>query len=333
MKFKKITALLIAIIISLSFCSCGENTPAVSSAEPETGEITITDLIGREVIVVPGSYKRVVCIGAGALRMYTYIGDTALLCGVEDIDKTSLTDRPKMFDGVARPYLIAFEDVFSMLPSCGVGGPNAQAAEAEKILACNPDIVISEYEDVEKENALQSQLGVPVITLKAGTAAVFDEVFSLSMELLGKLFCKEEKAQALVAFVASERDEIKSRTMNIADEDKPNVYICGLGNWGTTNHLMTTQNYISFTVANVKNVLTGLESSAVVPIEEEKFVSLGESMDIMIIDAAAVKNIKPLYQQDSTMFDACMAWQNKEVYLQMAYNAYYTNFETVLINT
>ncbi|HPE94522.1 MAG TPA: ABC transporter substrate-binding protein [Bacillota bacterium] len=333
MKLKKLTALLFALIIALSFCSCNENTPTVSNAESETGEITITDLIGREVTVVPGSYKRVVCIGAGALRMYTYIGDTALLCGVEDIDNTSLTNRPKMFDGVARPYLIAFEDVFSALPSCGVGGPNAQAAEAEKILACDPDIVISGYEDVEKEDALQSQLGVPVITLKSGSAAVFDEAFMSSMKLLGKLLSEEEKAQALVDFVASERAEIESRTQDIAGEDKPNAYICGLGNWGTTNHLMTTQNYISFTVANVKNALTGLESSAVVPIEEEKFVSLGASMDIVIMDAAAVKNIKPLYQQDSTMFDTCRAWQDKEVYLQMAYNAYYTNFETVLINT
>ena len=51
---------------------------------------------------------------------------------------------------LARPYVTAYGDAFSKLPSCGVGGPNAQAAEAEKILSCNPDIVISEYEDVEK---------------------------------------------------------------------------------------------------------------------------------------------------------------------------------------
>jgi iron complex transport system substrate-binding protein len=33
------------------------------------------------------------------------------------------------------------------------------------------------------------------------------------------------------------------------------------------------------------------------------------------------------------MFDTCKAWQSGEVYLEMAYNAYYTNFETVLCNT
>ena len=51
------------------------------------------------------------------------------------------------------------------------------------------------------------------------------------------------------------------------------------------------------------------------------------------MDAAAVKNIKPLYTEDNTVFDTCEAWQNGEVYLQMAFNAYYTNYEIALINT
>ena len=347
---KKILAFLCAAAMLLTMTACGSSAPAettqttAAATQPETvpettaapteaAEVTVTDMIGREVTVIPGSYKSVVCIGAGALRMYSYIGDVALLGGVEDIDNTTLEDRPKMFDAVARPYVLAYGDVFNTLPSCGVGGPQAQTAEAEKILSCTPDIVISEYEDVEKEDALQEQLGVPVITLKAGSKGVFDDAFSGSMELLGKVFDREEKAQALVEFVKSEAAEISSRTAGIADEEKPSVYVCGLGNWGTTNHLMTAENYVSFQVANVKNVLSGTGIQGIGPIEAEKFVEIGDSTDIMILDAAAVKNIKPLYQEDPTMFDTCKAWQNGEVYLEMAYNAYYTNFEIALINT
>ena len=347
MKTKKITALALALVMLLSLCACGSQSAAPAAAEApaaeapaeseapaaEPEEITITDMIGREVTVTPGSYKRVVCIGAGALRMYSYIGDVSLLCGVEDIDNTTLDERPKMFDSVARPYVLAFGDTFSTLPSCGVGGPNAQAAEAEKILSCNPDIVISEYEDVDKENALQEQLGVPVITLKAGSNGVFDDAFKNTMTMLGTIFCNEEKAEKLVSFIDSEAAEITSRTVGIKDEDKPGVYICGLGNWGTTNQLMTAQNYISFNIANVRNVVTDLEKNGIQAIEEEKFVALGEDMDIIIMDAAAVKNIKPLYAEDPTMFDSCKAWQDGEVYLEMAYNAYYTNYEIALINT
>lgn len=311
-------------------------TEAVTEAPteaPAPQEVVVTDMIGREVTVIPGSYKRVVCIGAGALRMYCYVGDVNLLCGVEDIDNESLAERPKMFDTSPRPYVLAYGDVFSTLPSCGVGGPNAQAAEAEKILSCNPDIVISEYEDVEKEDALQEQLGVPVITMKAGFGGVFDTPFKDSMKLLGTIFGQEAKAESLVSFIEAETADIVSRTKDVADDAKPSVYICGLGNWGTTNHLMTAQNYNVFSIANVSNTVNDLEKGGIQPIEEEKFISLGDSMDIMFIDAAAVKNIKPLYQEKPDMFDECKAWKNGEVYLEMAYNSYYTNFEIALINT
>ena len=179
MKSKKILSLIMATAVMLTITGCGQNastqvqgenttvtqetqkveTPVDSAtqtaqeekAETEAAtEVVITDMIGREVTVTPGSYERVVCIGAGALRMYTYIGDTALLCGVEDIDNVTLEERPKMFDSVARPYMLAYQDIFSTLPSCGVGGPNAQAAKAEKILGCNPDIGMSECGEVER---------------------------------------------------------------------------------------------------------------------------------------------------------------------------------------
>ena len=343
---KKILSFVLTIVILMALCACANQNAAQSQTEAsetsaavetvaatQDGKVTITDMIGRDVTILPGSYKRIVCIGAGALRMYSYIGDVSLLAGVEDIDNTTLAERPKMFDAVARPYVLAYGDTFNTLPSCGVGGPMAQTAEAEKILSCDPDIVISEYEDVDKSNALQEQLGVPVITLKAGARGVFDDAFYGSMELLGKVFGEEDKAAALVKFVQEEAAEITARTASIAEEDKPSVYICGLGNWGTTDHLMTAENYISFEIANVKNVLSNTGTQGVQPIEEEKFVSIGSDMDVIIMDAAAVKNIQPLYQQDPAMFDTCKAWNTGEVYLEMAYNAYYTNFEIALINT
>lgn len=334
MPMKRMAALLLALVMTLTLLGCGQvqdTTPDDASTDTDT--VTITDMIGREITVAPGSYQRVVCIGAGALRMYSYIGDTALLCGVEDIDNTTLADRPKMFDGVARPYVLAYGDVFAALPSCGVGGPNAQAAEAEKILSCQPDIIISEYEDVEKADALQQQVGVPVITLRAGVDGVFAEAFPGSLRLLGQLFGREDRAEELISFIESETAELTRRTADVAEADQPGVYICGLGNWGTTNHLMTAQSYATFRVANIRNVVNDLATDGIQPIEAEKFAALGGSMDIMLIDAAAVKNIAPLYQEDPTLLDTCKAWQTGQVYLEMAYNAYYTNYEIALANT
>ena len=328
----RLFALVLALVMALSLFGCGQKPAADDTGDaPET--VTVTDMIGRELELTPGSYQRVVCIGAGALRLYSYVGDVSLLCGVEDIDNTTLSERPQMFDGVARPYVMVYGDTFAALPSCGVGGPNAQAAEAEKILSCTPDIIVSEYEDTDKADALQQQTGVPVVTLRTGVDGVFSDDFRGSITLLGKIFGKETRAAELLSFVESETAELGRRTADIAEDSKPSVYVCGLGNWGTTNHLMTVQDYSTFRVAHIKNAVSGLSASGIQPIEAEKFTALGAEMDIMLIDAAAVKNIKPLYAEDSGMFDSCKAWQNGQVYLEMAYNAYYTNYEIALANT
>lgn len=303
------------------------------SSSAESGETYVTDSANRKVAVKKGSYRRIVCIGAGALRLYSYVGEASLLAGVEDIDNESLENRPKMFDGVARPYFIAYHEQFASLPSCGVGGPNAQNAEPEKILSCSPDLILSEYEDADKANALQEQTGVPVLTLGYGSSGVFDQKVKDSLALLGKVLGKEEKASSLISFIDSEKQEISQRTEKVKEEDKPIVYLCGLGNWGTTNHLYTAQNYEPFNVAHIKNAVNDLKVDGIQKIDAEKFASIGESADKIIIDAAAIKNIKPIYEESKELFESTKAWQSGEVYLEMAYNAYYTNLEIALANT
>ena len=72
-KMKRIVSLLLAFVMMASLCACGKEevtkvqteAPATTAA-PETvaatesAAVTITDMIGREVTIVPGSYKRVV---------------------------------------------------------------------------------------------------------------------------------------------------------------------------------------------------------------------------------------------------------------------------------
>lgn len=318
---------LLLALIPLMLASCGEE----SSSQSISGTINVTDMVGRVETIVPGSYKKIVCIGAGALRLYSYVGDINLLSGVEDIDNTSLSSRPMMFDGVARPYLMANEEFFKTLPSCGVGGPNAQNPEIEKILSCDPDLIISEYEDVSRANSIKEAIGVPVITLSIGSKGVWDEKVTETLSLLGKVLDKNDRASDLISYISDQKQSITEHVSSVTEQKK--AYICGLGNWGTTNHLMTSGNYEPFNIAKIKNVASDVGISGIGKIEEEKFVSLGEEMDNMIFDAAAVKNIKGLFAEDNTMFDTSKAWKEGKVYLQMAYNAYYTNLEISLANT
>lgn len=315
--------------LTLLLASCA------GEASSESGNLTVTieDANGRKVEVTPGSYEHVVCIGAGALRLYSYLGDLSLLAGVEDIDNPSLETRPAMFDKAARPYLIAGEETFKTLPSCGKGGPQNQRAEAEKILSCHPDIVISAYEDIDQANSLQSTLSLPVLTVRYGDQGVFDESFRISLAMLGKVFGKEERATELISYVDACKEEISSATAEV--ESKPKAYIGGLGFWGVTDYLYTSNTYPCFTVANIENVASsyGLAKTGVQKLEKETFLTISKETDVMILDSAAIDNIKAEYKEDPTIFEDSKAFQSGEIYLQLAYNAYYTNLELMLANT
>ncbi|MBQ2069774.1 MAG: ABC transporter substrate-binding protein, partial [Bacilli bacterium] len=321
---------LVLTLFALSLTACGGLSPSQSSSAKE--KTKLTDMNGRVVEVELGSYKKIVYIGAGALRLYSYIGDVSLLAGVEDIDNMAVSGRPAMFDGVARPYFIAYENEFKGLPSVGKGGPMAQAAEAEAILSCKPDLIISEYEDVEQADKLQEKVGVPVLTLKYGYGGVFDEAAKGSLEMLGKVLGKDEKAAKLTSFIQNSKEDIEKRTANVTSDEL--VYICGLGNWGTTNHLMSAKDYMPFNLAHINNIGDELlTKKGISSVEKEKLVARYADIDKMIIDAAAIKNIKPLLQEDPNLFEGCKAVEDGEVYLEMAYNAYYTNLEIALANT
>ena len=324
---KKLSYLIIAIVVVCLISVC-----FIGCAEKADGTVVVTDMMNREVSVTPGSYSRVLCLGAGALRLYSYVGDVSLLCGVEAIDNTTAENRPAMFDGVSRPYQMAFADTFNTLPICGIGGPNDQKPNYDKILECNPDIIITQYSDKDVVNTMQSTLNIPVVAVAISDADVFGQKFQESLLLLGKIFNKSERATELNTFVDSQLSliEMKVNSIDVASQKK--VYICGLGNWGTTNELMTAQNYGLFNVAKINNVVTGLTKDGIQGIEAEKFMDLAPNMDVIILDAAAVKNIKGKAENIARL-QATKAWQDGEVYLEMAYNAYYTNIEIALINT
>ena len=298
---------------------------ALAPSENVGDKLRLTDMVGRKVDVNPGSYSRVICIGAGALRLYSYVGDMDKIAAVEDIDNLALEARPNMFDGVARPYMVANADTLKGLPSCGVGGPKAQTIETEKILACRPDLILSEYEDAEKSDALQAAAGVPVLTLDYGSGSSLNASVYGSLLMIGKAIGKQEKAKTLITYC---NDSVKSIWEITKGVEAKKAYVAGLGNWGTANAYSTSPAYEGFVYAHVDNVVKDRPTQGVQTIDAELFLSLAPKMDVMFFDAASVKNIKG----QGLDFSSCAAFKNGQVYLQMAYNAYYTNVETSLVN-
>lgn len=319
---------LLILLSALTLTGCTNNTTAESSLNStESSTLKVTDLVGREVEVSKDAYKKVVCIGAGALRLYSYIGDVNYLVGVEDIDRNVGSNN---FEGASRPYYDLNKEVFEKLPSCGKGGPQAQSAEYEKILSCNPSLIISEYEDVEKANDLQSKTNVPVLVVKYGRESVFDENIKNSISLLGNVLNNKSKADNLNTYIANSKTELQNFALDVEEKAKPAMYVGCLGNWGRQDIFSTSSYYPLFNVSGIKNVVDSTIQLNNGNLEEEAFFKLNP--DIIVVDSAGLSKFKTTYNNKKEQFKAMKAFSENNVYLQMPFNAYYTNVEIALMD-
>lgn len=315
MKTKNLFALALFPLL-MSGCS----PYSVQSEDP----VTIKDMLDREVSFDRNKIKRVVCLGAGALRFYSYVGEMNKLVGVEEIDSENTFGVGQAI----RPYYQANKTFLSTLPLIGKGGPAAQFPEKEKIIAVNPDIIISFYSDVEVNNELQSTLKVPVVALKQGGDGIFDEVTLKSLDLLGNIFKRTDRSNAIRNYVSTSLTELNALT-----ETTETYYAGCIGNWGKTNLYGSFNKFPVFKYAKAKNALDALPdlNKGQVTIDSEKLLDLDP--DKIFLDTSGLNQFIESYKQDPTVYDALKAFENKETYLLLPYNAYYTNLEIQLMST
>lgn len=323
---KKSALILLMIIVTLSslfaFSACDKDKGTANGK-------TVTDLLGREV-TVPEKINRVVCIGAGSLRLYTYVGDLSKLVGVEDIDGDG-----KDLNGVLsiRPYKMVNKDLFKSLPSCGKGGPQG-SPEAEKILSLNPDIVFSLYtSDKAAMDDLQQKIGKPVVVLSYGKTEAFDENVKKSIALLGDILNRKERANELLSFISDTETYLSSIGEGIDKDKKATVYLGCQSNYGTHGIESSSANYSIFDVSKIRNILDEYVGK-----NGETFKGYQKSVDWeilvdmnpqrIILDAGGLVDLKTQLKEKPEIFNRLSAFQNGEIYLQMPYNAYYTNLET-----
>lgn len=323
---KKSALILLMIIVTLSslfaFSACDKDKGTANGK-------TVTDLLGREV-TVPEKINRVVCIGAGSLRLYTYVGDLSKLVGVEDIDGDG-----KDLNGVLsiRPYKMVNKDLFKSLPSCGKGGPQG-SPEAEKILSLNPDIVFSLYtSDKAAMDDLQQKIGKPVVVLSYGKTEAFDANVKKSIALLGDILNRKERANELLSFISDTETYLSSIGEGIDKDKKATVYLGCQSNYGTHGIESSSANYSIFDVSKIRNVLDEYVGK-----NGETFKGYQKSVDWeilvdmnpqrIILDAGGLVDLKTQLKEKPEIFNRLSAFQNGEIYLQMPYNAYYTNLET-----
>ena len=331
MKSKKLlvvlSVLLVLVLMMSTLVAC------VSNKKNEEGQSEVVDMLGRTHKINLDKINRVVCVGAGALRLYTYVGDMNKLVAVEEIEKNAVMSQ--MFIS-KRPYQLAYNDLFNSLidakKTVGQGGPKAQVLNVEAILDQEPDIVFSCLSLTAEELATaEAQIGCPIITLKYGNAKAFSDEILASINLVGKIMKNDAMATALTNYMIALKQDLASK----AQQSGESVYLACNSNWGTKGFLSTSKNYPLFTISGITNVMDNTQITLTDGFADMESV-LAANPDVILLDAGGLATLKADYTKEGSLLPGQLAgldaWTNKEVYLMMPNNAYDANVEMYFIN-
>ena len=306
-----------ALVISLAACGGpGEEQGSAAAASAGGDALEVTDLAGRSVII-PAGADSFACIGPGCLRLYCYVGEKDQLAGVEDVEKT--------WGQAGRPYAMALGDVEG-LAAIGPGGPGS-APDAERLLASGADVVISTYAMEPAEiQELQEKISIPVVALGYGEDSLFSEEVDQSLDLIGQITGREERAQEVVNYFAQAKADLESRAAGA--QDPPTVYLGCQSYQGSHGIESTTGDYPLFDALHARNVVEEAGIDGYVTLDKEKLLELDP--DFLIIDGGGLSVLQEDYETNPDYYESLSAVKRGDVYLQLPCNYYGTNLEIAL---
>lgn len=303
----------LSLLLLLNACTPPPHNP--------NGTKTLQDTLGRQV-QVPAKVQRAVCIGAGALRLFCYIGTPETLCGVEACEKGFLFSR--------RPYQEAHQELFQSLPVIGTGGPSG-TIDPEALLAQRPDVIFSTfYSSPGEMEKLQRDTGIPVVVLHYGDKEAFDPMVETSLEILGKALDQEERAREVVSFIRALKAELHDRTADLTPEERPRVYLGCHSHFGIQGLGSSMAGYSLFQAIHANNVLDTGNQEGYQKRELDELLALNPQ--VVFLDQGGLPLFLQEYRQNASLISQMEAFRTGNVHLVMPYNAYYTNLEIAYLD-
>lgn len=290
--------LLSLLLVGLLLTGCSAVQAGKEVKKSEAANVAVTDLVGREVNVkVPA--QRIVAIGPGSLRLVAYANGTDRVVGIEDMEKKVPTGRPYMF---AYPEL-------KDLPTIGQGGIDTMPDE-EALLSVKPDVVFVSYlVDKAKADDLQTKTGIPVVVLSYGALATFNEEdIYRSLDLVGRVIGTQPRTEEVISYLKKSQADLAERTKDIADSDKPSVYVGALGMKGTQGIESTQAKYPPFVNIGARNVADETGQSGSFMIEREKLVSWDP--EILFINEGGFSKVLADAQKNPAFYQSLRAVKN-----------------------
>ncbi len=211
---RMIYATCIFLFLVLTVCGCAQRLEQHDTAE----KILFTDSLGREV-ELPARITRIAPSGSVATMILATIAPEYMVSVSEDIDN------------VKGKYLSDFLDD---LPAAGQLYGGKSSISPESLLACDAQIIIDLGDRkngmAEELNALQEQVGIPVIFLEADLMHMEQMYRALGMILDGK----KERGAELADFASQTLAMAKEkRALIAADESVRVMFTAGADGLGT----------------------------------------------------------------------------------------------------
>ncbi|WP_459201042.1 iron ABC transporter substrate-binding protein [Methanococcus sp. CF] len=322
-----ILAIIVSLMIAVSFSGCVDNT-AQNSDETVT-TVEIVDMAGRTV-EVPETIEKIVCSGPGALRLVTYLQAVDMVAGVESCEQADITNTGQQY-AMAKPYTIANVDYFKTLPA--IGTQFVDGLNCENIVNVNPDVIILSMSTAAVADDIQTKTGIPVVVLNYDEFESFTDADLVDpLMFLGKVLNKEKRAQEVVDFFADAENDITNRIKDVSDSEKPTVYMGGLNAAKGSHGIESTSSaFAPFNVLKAKNVASALEEKKQLFINKEQLLEWNP--DIIFIDIAGYPLIKEDYEKNPEYYNSFNAFENGDIYLTYRYKSYMVDYGTVLANT
>ena len=268
-RINKWLAMLLAVVMVLSFAACGKEPAPAPQPEPTTDvtyPVTVKDMAGREVTlekqperIVSGYYiSSSACIALGL---------TDKMVGIED----KSAKRP--IYKLAAPALID-------LPNVG----SAKAFDLEACIATEPDLVILPMKQKDTAQTLQ-EMGIATLLVLPESHEQLIEMFTL----IGTATNTVKQAEKLISYYNTKLSAVTELTKDLTDEQKPVVYI------GSTSDILRTAPREMYqasliTTAGGKNAGDVLEGSSWTDIDNETFLTMNPDIIVIPTDNFAVSS-------------------------------------------
>lgn len=267
--------------------------PATEDVAKATFPLTVTDQLGNSVT-----------LEAPAERIVSgyYISSSACLAlGLKD----KLVGTEEKID--VRPiYGLSAPELIGNIANVG----NAKNFDLEACLAAEPDLVILP-KNAKDYAATLAETGIPAIVVNPESHEALEEMIGLIASLTGT----EERASELTAFYQEALSKAEERTKDIADADKPKVYMASPSAYLTTAPKDMYQASV-IRAAGGTNACDELEGDYWVEVSYEQVLTMNP--DMIIIPSNNTASGAPDYSAEDILADENLAGvtavENKAVY-------------------